>query len=241
MMVLWLTWGIPMQADDEAGLLVEYGAEKRLSRQWSVGVEGDFRLRNNFKTVERFSIGAAANYQFNRWLKADASYILLIQNTCEDVELDDNGSVETWIPGSWGLRHRVHVSLTGSYRFENNICIALRERWQYTYQPTTTVRQWDADEGLWEDVEREGKGKHQLRSRLQISYDSKGTLLVPYASVELYNNMKIDKVRYTAGTQIRLGTKHTLDVFYRYQDIRHQDCVSDSDMHYIGIGYRLKI
>ena len=33
MMVLWLTWGIPMQADDEAGLLVEYGAEKRLSRQ----------------------------------------------------------------------------------------------------------------------------------------------------------------------------------------------------------------
>lgn len=239
-MILWLTWGIPMLAQDKAGLLVEYGAEKRLSQQWSIALEGDFRLRNNFKTVDRVSIGAAAYYQFNRWLKADASYILLIQNAYEKVELDDDGSVESWQPSSWGLRHRVHVSLTGSYRFGNNICIALRERWQYTYQPAKTVRQWDADEGLWEDVERESKGKHQLRSRLQISYDKKGALLVPYTSVELYNSMQIDKLRYTVGTKIRLGTQHTLDLFYRYQDIRHQTDVSEPDMHYIGIGYKLK-
>ena len=226
-------------AQSEGGLLMEVEASKKVNRQLSIGVEADLRTRNNFKTMDRWKVGIGADYKFTKWLKASAGYALINSNFREKVTKNAPTLYNNWTPSYWGTKHRFYASLAGSYKFANHIKVSLRERWQYTYRPEKTVTRWDFDNAKWEDKVKSGKGKNQLRSRLTVSYDRKRALLTPYASVELYNSWAVEKVRYTAGVDIRLNKKHSLEVFYRFQDMRQQDD-EDPDMHYLGVGYQFK-
>ena len=228
-------------AQSEGGLVASLEAEKKLGKKLSVEAEAELRTRNDFKTMDRWSIGLGASYKFNKWMKADAGYTFLNTNFHEDISLKDNGNYNNWRPSYWGIRHRVYASVAGTYKFSNNLRISLRERWQYTYRPEKTVARWDFDNSWWEDKARAGKGKNQLRSRLQIEYDKKKALLTPYASVEFYNSMAIEKIRYTAGTDINVKKNHTFNIFYRYQNMKNvEDGDYEPDMHYLGVGYKVK-
>ena len=236
----WLL-AIGCMAQSESGLIVGIEAEKKIDKKWRVGVEADLRTRNNFQTMDRWSIGLGAGYKMTKWLKASAGYTLLNSNNREKISYKASGDYNNWRPSYWGVKHRVYGSLTGSYKFPNNLSLSLRERWQYTYRPEKTVERWDFDNSQWEDKIRSGKGKSQLRSRLQVEYDKKRALLTPYASIELYNAWAIEKIRYTVGTDIRLTKQHHLGVFYRFQDMHNIDEDDyDPNMHYIGVGYTFK-
>ncbi len=236
-------------AQSEGGLIVGAEAEKKVNRQLSIGLEADMRSRNNFKTMDRLGIGIGASYKLTKWLKADAGYKLLDYNYREKVEYytSSKGNAKIkWRPSYHGVKHRFYASLGASFKLPCNIKLSLRERWQYTYRPETTPERYKmsiADQTKTLDVgyARGGKGKSQLRSRLQAEYDRKRALFTPYASVELYNNWTIEKVRYTAGTEIRLSKQHALDVYYRFQDMRNVDAEEyDPDMHFLGLGYKFK-
>ena len=230
---------LPLSAQSEAGLLVSAKAEKQVNKKLSFGIEAEMCTRNNLKTMDRWKFGIGAEYKLTSWLKANAGYNLLNQNYREDYNYKSSGALNKWRPSYWGIKHRVYASLTGSYKFSNNIKLSLRERWQYTYRPEKTVQRWDYDDEEWEDKVRSATGKNQLRSRFEIAYDKKHALLTPYASMELYNSWGIEKIRYTVGTDIRLNKQHSLGVFYRFQDMKNVDADDyDPDMHYIGLGYK---
>ena len=239
--VLMAVMSLPLQAQSEGGLIVSAEAEKKINKQLDISLEADMRTRNNFKTMDRWSVGIGASYKFNKWLKADAGYKLLDYNTREKISYKTSGAYNNWRPSYWGMKHRFYASLTGSYKFQNNLKLSLRERWQYTYRPEKTVERWDFDNEYWEDKVRSGKGKNQLRSRFEISYDKKRALFTPYANIELYNSWGIEKIRYTVGTDIRLSKQHSLSAFYRYQNMKNVDADEyDPDMHYLGVGYKFK-
>ena len=228
-------------AQSEAGLLTELSAEKSITKKISVTVEGDYRTRNNFKTTDRWSLGVAGEYKLMKGLKLSAGYKMLQTNFRENITLNTNGTYNNWRPSYWGTRHRLHATLSGSYKLRNNLKISLRERWQWTYRAEKSTDRWDFDNALWETTLRSGKAHHQLRSRLELSYDKKHSLLTPYASIELYNGWNIEKIRYTVGTDLNLSKQHTLSVFYRFQDIKDNSADTyDPDMHYMGIGYKFK-
>lgn len=232
---------LPLSAQSEAGLIVGAEAEKKMNKKLSIGIEAEMRTRNNLKTMDRWKFGIGAEYKLTDWLKANAGYNLLNQNFREDIDLKASGAYNHLRPSYWGIKHRVFASLTGSYKFCNNIRLSLRERWQYTYRPEKTVDRWDFDDEVWEDKVRTASAKNQLRSRFEISYDKKGALLSPYASMELYNSWGIEKIRYTAGMDIRLNKQHSLGLFYRFQDMKNVNADDyDPDMHYIGLGYKFK-
>lgn len=231
---------LPTRAQSEGGLLMELGAEKKINKKLTVGVEADLRTRNNFKTMDRWSLGIGADYKLTKWLKASAGYTMLHTHFREGISMNSSGLYNNWRPSYWGVRHRFHASLTGSYKFSNNIKLSLRERWQYTYRPEKSVERWDFDNSQWETITRSGKGKNQLRSRLQVSYDKKRALVEPYASVELYNSWAIEKVRYTVGADFHLSKQHTVGAFYRFQKQHAGSEDNDPDMHYLGIGYNFK-
>lgn len=241
MAVLTLCVALPVAAQSEGGLIMSAGAEKKLSKRVTVEAEVNMRTRNNFKTMDRWGFDIGASYKIAKWLKADAGYNLLQYNFRESITYKSSGIYNHWRPSYWGTKHRFYASLTGQYKFANNIKLSLRERWQYTYRPETTVTRWDFDDDAWEDKVRTAKGKNQLRSRLEISYDKKHALFTPYASVELYNAWAVEKVRYTIGTDIRLSKHHSLNAFYRFQDMKSVDADDyDPDMHYLGVGYKFK-
>lgn len=251
MLIACLLTTIAAQAQSEGGLLLSGEVSKKIDRKWTLGMEADFRTRHDFKTVDRWSIGLAADYKLTKWLKADAGYSLLDYNMREKVEhyTSSKGNAKVhWRPSYWGFKHRFHASLTASHKFSCGLKLSLRERWQYTYRPSKEVTRWtfredatDADMRLDDDYVRSAKGKNQLRSRLEVQWDKKRALLTPFASMELYNSWAIEKIRYTAGTDIRLDRKNSLSLFYRFQNMKNADEEDyDPDMHLIGIGYKLK-
>ena len=244
-----LSMGLPLLAQTESGLITGVEAEKKLSRKVSIGLEADLRTRNDFKTMDRWGVGLGVSYKVAKWLKADAGYKLLDYNYREKVEnyTSEKGNAKIkWRPSYWGVKHRVYAGLTGNYKFANGLRLSLRERWQYTYRPETTPERYklkvsDKTMTLDEGYTRSGKGKNQLRSRLQVEYDKKGALLTPYASAEFYNSWAVEKVRYTVGTDISLSKQHSLGVFYRYQNMKNVDDDDyDPNMHYVGLGYKFK-
>ena len=224
---------LPLFAQSESGLIAGVEVEKKIDKKFSVGLEADIRTRNDFKIM----------------VKADVGYMLLDYNNREKTEyyVSSKGNQKMkWRPSYWGVKHRLYASLAYNYKFSNGIKVSLRERWQYSYRPETSTERYkvklsDNTMTLDDSYVRGAKGKNQLRSRLQVEYDRKRALFTPYASVELYNSWGIEKVRYTAGTDIRLNKQHSLNVYYRFQDMRNVDSEDyDPDMHYLGIGYSYK-
>lgn len=236
--VLMVAVSLPMSAQsDDFGMWGELNIEKKLSDKWSLGGGLEYRSRDNVKTTDRFSVGIDASYKITDWLKASAGYSLLDDHRYKENEKG------TKYADYWGLRHRFNVSLTASHSF-GKLNVSLRERWQYTYRPEKTVQRYYTSASSHEAGEEadehtySGKGKNVWRNRLQLKYKL-NTTWRPYANAEMYVANGIDKMRYAAGTEIRLNKNHSFDVKYMYQHPYGDD--SESNRHIIAIGYTLKL
>ena len=253
LLIAFLSLPLSMSAQsDDFGLDFSVEAQKKLSKQWSLSLEGEYRSRNNAKTNDRWSVGLEVDYKVAKWLKASAGYTLLYDNNerisyfeaTDDAVLD--GDAEVGDPKKcaqyWQARHRFNVSLTASQKL-GDWKFSLRERWQYTYRPEYTVdERWSY---LYQSYDLKphtyvGKGKNVLRSRLQVEYDKKGWDLTPYANVEFFNAWSLQKTRFTVGLDWKLAKQHSLGAFYRYQSVRSDDDDNEPNRHMIGVGYTFK-
>ena len=237
---------------DDFGLDFSLEAQKKLSKQWSLSLEGEYRSRNDAKTNDRWSVGLGVDYKLTKWLKASAGYTFLYDNNerisyydqYDDAVLDgdaDAGDLKKCAQ-YWGTRHRFNVSLTASQKL-GDFKFSLRERWQYTYRPEYTVdERWSYLNQAYDGKEKtySGKGKNVLRSRLQVEYDKKGLALTPYANVELFNAWSLQKTRYTVGLDWKLTKSHSLGAFYRYQNVRNDDDDNEPNRHLLGVSYKFK-
>ena len=223
---------------DDFGMWGEVNVEKKLSKKWSVDGGLEFRSRDNMKTASRWSVGADVSYKVNDWLKASAGYSLL-----NDHHYKEN-SKSTKYTDYWGLRHRFNVSLTASQTF-GNLNVSLRERWQYTYRPEKTVTRYYLNTTTSHDAGEEadektynGKGKNVWRNRLQLKYKL-NSMWRPYVNAETSVAHGLDKIRYAAGSEIRLNKQHSFDVKYLYQH-PYDDDDSEGSCHIISLGYTFK-
>ena len=222
---------------DDGGLVASIEASHKFNKKLSVGLETEFRSRNNFRTADRVSIGGDLSYKVLPWLKASAGYTLLIGNNREKLTNQDDGvNYNNWRPSYWGLRHRFNVSLTASYKIRR-VELSLRERWQYTYRPSKMTDNFDFDEGEWEDDEVKGKGKNVLRSRLQAEWDIPKCKFDPFASVEFHTTRDLEKTRFIVGVSHSVKKKHEFKLYYRYQVSGSSD---EPDIHMLGLGYTYK-
>ena len=254
---------LPMAAlaqSDDFGTILSVEADHKVNKKLSVGIEAEMRTRDDVKTTDRWSAGVNASYKLTSWLKASAGYIFLYDNNEklsyydeDDVEVTkgilDVGTLKRSAE-YWGSRHRFQFSLTGSYKI-GKFDFSWRERAQYTYKPERTIDSrtiyFDEDE---EEYIAEGfsdgtshtyksKNKFVLRSRLQVEYKTKGFPITPYASVELFNGMDLQKVRYTIGYDYKINKQHSMGLYYRYQHINSDDD-NEVNRHYVGLSYQLK-
>lgn len=236
-------------AQSDFGMWYELGAEKKLSQQWSLGLEGEFRTRNNSKTADRWSAGLNAEYKIMKGLKASAGYTFLYDNNQEDLTWK-NSLPNKWTPSYWGVRHRFNVSLSGNIdvgRFN----FSLRERWQYTYRPEASDKKynfsWAEDANDVDYISgykleaKSGKGKNVLRSRLQVSYDIPRCKVDPFVNAEMFNDGGgIAKMRYQAGVDYKIKKQHVFSLTYRYQNVNNDDDDNEANSHLIGLGYKYK-
>ena len=237
---------------DDFGLDFTLEAQKKLSKSWSLSLEGEMRTRDNTKTVDRWSVGLGADWKATKWLKASAGYTLLYDHN-QRISYSDKGDVldgdfeAEGMPKKcadyWGTRHRFNLSLTFDKKLFGDFRFSLRERWQYTWRPQYTVdERWSYLNNDYDGKPKtyNGKGKSVLRSRLQVEYDKKGLDVTPYINAELFNAWSLQKIRYTAGLDWKLSKQHTLGAFYRYQYVRNDDDDLEPNRHLIGVSYKFK-
>lgn len=241
---------VPMavSAQSDFGIWTSIGAEKKINKKWSVGLEGEWRTRNNLHTNDRWSVGVDGTYKPLKWLKFGAGYTLIYNNiekiTYHD-DADEIGQANYGKPNKranyWGVRHRFHVEATGDVDL-GRFNLSLRERWQYYYRPEKTVDErydYDDDEMDGKPKTYSGKGKNVLRSRLQVAYDIPNCTVEPYVSGEIYNSWEINKARYTAGAEWKITKQHVVDLYYRYQK-SYNDDDETAEHHILGISYKFK-
>ena len=221
---------------DDAGLIVSAGASRKLAKGLNAGFEAEFRSRNNFRTASRVDLGADISYKVLPWLKASGGYDMLIDNNHDKLTYQDDGvSYNNWRPSYWGLRHRINLTLTGSYKVQR-VELSLRERWQYTYRPSKTIDNFDFEENEWEDHEVRGKGKNMLRSRFQLEWDIPKCKFDPYASVEFHVARKLEKTRFIIGVDHTIKKTHNFKFYYRYQNVNGDATDNESNIHMVGLG-----
>lgn len=220
---------------DDWGIWTSVEIKKSITKRMRAFVEGEYRTRDGFSETERWAGSIGLDYKIFSFLKASAGYTFIYRQT-ED-EITKKGNI---IPAYWQPRHRLNLSLTGSYEWKR-FTFSLRERWQYTYRPEQYVAKFDEDGVTPKDDELvKGKGKNILRSRAEIEYNIRKTPLTPFVSSELYHNFSgfdLEKIRWTAGVTFKVNKNNSLQLYYRYQNNSDDD---ESNGHVAGVGYTFK-
>ena len=221
------------------GLWMTMGAEKKINKKWSLGLEFEYRLKDNIEAGKRWgapsrwNVALTADYKPLSWLKLDAGYKFMRDYSLAEWNEEKQEETEAF----WGSKHRVFLSATGSYK-AGRFKFSLRERWQYTYRHEVPDVTYDWAHDRLEP--KKAKSKHVSRTRLMVSYDKKKAWYEPFVSVEMYLSKGLEKMRYTAGCEFKLSKHDQIEVYYRYVDITDDDCYNNRDSHILGVGYMFK-
>ena len=255
---------IAQDQESEFGTRFSAGVEKKLAKGLSAEVDGEYRL-SDFKRTDRWTVGASLSYRLYRNekktfdVKADAGIKYMKVYYPESVKYRGD-TISVWREdGEHRLRAynldtaytvgriRAFASVSASYKI-GRFKFSLRERYQFTGNDSVCVNEYKyrydkrAGDIVLKDVEEEWKAvnnrRHTLRSRLLASYDIRNFPVGPYASVELFNNLKegfsVEKVRYLFGLDFELSKHHGLKLYYMYQNRSDDD---EPGGHAVGLSY----
>lgn len=267
-LALALMAGAVAKAGDDFGLWTELSVEKSFNKKFSVSGGFDFRAEENVTRASRYAVNVGADYKLAKFLKIGAGYVYMYNRSAAELKVDYKKDGTTmngydYDHAYWRHRHRVFAEVTGKVDV-GRFTFSLRERYQYThYMPDSCVRDKyrglvpESYEGGYWPVRNENgmfyaydetvmdakpkKGKHYLRSRLQVEYDIKGLPLTPFASYEFSNNLSdgfhLDKQRLTVGADYKIKKKHTLSLAYIHENGADDD---SGNLHAISVGYKFK-
>jgi hypothetical protein len=208
-----ITEGIWAQSD--FGVWTNFDVKKKLSKRLDATVEGEFRTRNDNKTIGRWDLSTELSYRINSFLKVGGSYNFIRFNHKKR---------------GWETGHRYELFTTGAYHW-SHFELSLREKYQHTYRVGVS------------STYKRANPKDMLRSRVQLSYNIPKCRFTPYTSVEFYHTLNdpqrngLEKTRYTIGTTYKINKKNMFEVYYRYQAETSSD---NEDENILGIGYTLK-
>lgn len=209
-----------------------------LSKTWRVGAEAEYRTADGLDGSDRWSLAVGADYRL-KFLRLDIGYKFIEKRTDETATRKGN-----IIPAYWTDRHRLYASVTGKLNI-GRLTLSLRERYQFTRRMGKWVPKYASDGVTAKDDEHISfKSNSILRSRIAADYNIRKSRFTPEASVEFFDNLddgfRVDKIRFTAGTDFRINRHNSLSIFYRYILVPSR---SDSDDrgNVIGIGYVFKL
>lgn len=241
-------------AQDDFGTWLELSAEKRLPRNFSLGLEGELRLDDNSTRVDRLSLGLGLGYRVNKYLRLGATYNFMGSYTAQKCKPKTNGYNLT--ESYWTPRHRLALEATGTVKLWRWLRVSLRERYQLTRRAEVTdiakdryrFQTVDGQPVLRpgyperEQETRAARNDQVLRSRLKLSLDKKHLAWSPFLSVEFHNSIDhkfhLHKLRTRVGCEYKINRHHGLSLSYILTN--ELDESPNRRMHAIGAGYEFK-
>ena len=197
------------------------GLKAGLAKGLAATAEGEYRTHDGMERTERFSGAAGLEYKALPFLKFNAAYTFIYQQSEPQWESEPESlqaASGAMTAAFWQPKHRFSVAATGSVDW-GSMTFSLRERYQMTYSS------------------RSDSYKNVLRSRIMAEYEIAETGLTPFVSAEMYSYLKglsYDKTKVTAGVGYQIDSHNSVELYYRYID--HKDDDEDNG-HVIGVGY----
>lgn len=223
---------------DDFGVWTEIGVEKSITKQWSLGLEGEMRTGENCTAMNRLSAGLKVGYKPIKYLKLAASYSFINKYKPEKTSkesYDEDNQLESYrlTPGYWLPHHRLCAEATATVKLWKWLRISARERYQYTRQEEKTITRTDHEfaeyyqpDGTihsgWETTPNPktyaSEDEQVVRSRFKFEYDKKYVKWAPFVSVEFHNRIDrrwhLQKLRSSIGTEYKINKQHKVSLAY---------------------------
>lgn len=257
-----------MLAQNNWGLYTSLGAEKGLSKGLSTALEAQYRQTDNFKSTDRWSVGASVSKRLYRndsktfAVKAGLGYkYMTVFNGWStkykgtDASIADNLDAQYYFDGQHDfnlnsayrdVRHRVSASVQASMDL-GRVRLTWREVWQYTHtcQASFTKEKYRFENGSYkiktESDSKAAQDKNVLRSRFGVDYNIPNCKLDPFASVELFNG--INNSFQTQKTRLTAGFEFSINKKHNFELAYMWQNLYDDDEpagSVIDLGYTFK-
>lgn len=203
--LLTLTYLQPIHAVEGSNIAYKISLSGQIQNKLSFLAETDIRPEITFKQAAWFLTTAELNYTHTHYLKSGIGYMLLNHYKTPEE-----------------MRNRYYIYLTAAHTL-GPFTLSLRERFQSTFKRQTQ------------------HPNNFLRTMIMLSYKNKNKHLIPFLYAELFNNvgykgkMHTDRIRLSAGNDIRINKNNTLQLYYRYHIFNAPDPVNHK--HAMGITY----
>lgn len=204
---------------EDLGMWNTFSINKDIGDKFSVGIDQEFRLRDNLSTVNLLYTNFGASYKVTDFFKVSMTYRFI------DKHKDDL---------SWGIRHRVYTDLTFKLR-PAKFTISYRARLQAEWRGAG----YDDKYGTVPEI--------YMRNQIKIGYRLTDKI-EPYIGDEVrwqiqnpripYHNT-IDRTRVFGGVNYEFNPRNTVGAYFLYQ---HEFNVNDPETLYIiGLEYTLNL
>ncbi len=197
---------------------VSAGAEKNVNDSWGLGVSTELRTKDNTGSVDRWQLGVSGTYKVSKVLKLGDGYEFHLKTRT----VDDGTEM---VP-----RHRLMFDITPGGKVSGLLKLSLRERYQYTY--------------IMQKGNVDASHEHHLRNRFKIEIAKDKVKLIPFVSVEMFNNLgkqfQIDEMRMVIGTTYSINAHHAVSLGYLL-DLKRSAAGLNKALHVLTSGYVYKI
>lgn len=256
--------------DDDFGIDITIGAEKKLLPDLELSVEGNLRTQDDTKRVERYVIGADLSYKFLNTKKFDmkvsGGFEYMWNQKLEETKFkgynyntfDEEGNMMTDYTRYdfnvneryWRNRHRTSLGVTAEYSPTKRWAFQLKETVQYNhycYEDSINQTEWrwkgDDEDRLMPSSDQkavDAKDRFVLRSKLTVEYNIKGLPLNPFVSIDYGCGLN-----YTANKwKYSAGADYTISKkhkFTLFYRFQTEDDDDEPNGHMLGIGYKIKL
>lgn len=222
-------------AQTDLGLWTGAGAQFKLSKKWQTEIEAELRTRDAVSSVDRWSLGASAEFSPVNLLELGAGYSF--QDQYKDSRVTAKGNV---VDDYWRVRNRLFGQVKVKFR-PSIFKLDLRLRYQFTRKSEVSVAKYSSS-GVRKDNEVcEAESDNIFRSRVGLAVKTK-SIFTPSVSYEFFNDLadgfSLAKQRLSLGSDVRLSKRHS--VYFGYVRNFHPDSDDDGTGNAIQLGYKIK-
>jgi len=207
------------QATNDAGLWATFNIEKKLKNKFSVFLTEEFRLKENFTTVNLFYTDLGIEVRPAKFLKVSLAYRLIEKNLIDE---------------TYSYRHRLMLDITVKKKW-NNFAFSYRHRLQSEVRNVYSSE--DGAEPEW-----------YSRNKFTIKYDFDKPL-IPYVAAEfryqinnpraIESNATWHRSRYVAGIDYKINEKNTFGLYYLIQN--EYNVSAPQNLYIVGIEYSISL
>jgi len=202
-----------LQARTSEGAMWSYlSLSKALDDRWTLATQTELRTGNENHYLYLWYLDGTVRYKVCNWLSASTGF--------DYIKIHSRATATR--PAVWRTDWRPYVALTPSWKLGPLRC-NFYEGYSYNWLPATEV----------DGIKVKKSRFYILRHRLHVQYPIPNTRFSPYARIEVRHNEKLERIRYTLATNIRVNAHQSIDVGYIYQEMH-----KGMKTHALSLGYR---